>query len=172
MGKLLLAGCIAVALLAEAATAEAAPPRFKLGDTDCGIHELSGVGGIGLATDLPRVYAADVTRRRDLQYVRVRTDLYHHNGSRWVQVVKGDVYKALASDNNYVISFRNTRTGEYMLFPNERLQFVLKTSGAFAVSQQIVWDRNRRVRRRYKTGFRWVQHSPRAPNGGNYCWIT
>jgi hypothetical protein len=125
-----IVGCIAV-LLSAAGPANAAPPKLQWRWTDCGTVGF-GSGVIGFATDFPSVYAADATRRRDLQYAYLYTEFYQWSpsGSSWKFAV-GTTYKALVSDSNYAIVWRDQSNGQVMHFPYERQQFVVQTTGIY-----------------------------------------
>jgi hypothetical protein len=169
-----LAGSMAL-VLSAASAADAAPPRLQWGGTDCGIIEQTGIGGIGFATDFPRVYAANATYRRDLQYAYLYTQLYQWNATQSVwQYAAGSTYKALVSDNNYAIVWRDQRPGGGVLhFPYERQQFVIQTSGIWRVRQKLVWKRNGVVPG-YHTNWRWLRHTgpnSQADQASSFCLI-
>ena len=154
-----------IAVLAPAASAQALP-RHHLGNTECSVIEHSSYG-VGLATYLPQVYAANATRRRDLQWVDVRTDLYEVQGTSWVKIVHGDTYRGLAADNNAVLSFQNLRTGARNLL-HQRLQFILYRNGGYRVAQSIRWHRNGVVPA--NSTYRWVKHYPGMQNSA-WCLV-
>jgi hypothetical protein len=168
--------CLAV-LLASAGTADAAPPRFSWGWTDCGVIEQTGVGGVGFATDFPTVYAANATYRRDKQIAYLYTQFYELSSdrSRWL-LATGTTYRALVSDNNYAIVWQdvtNGHPGHVMHFPYERQQFVVGQSGIYRVRQKLVWKRNGSVPG-YYTQWRWLRHT--GPNSESdattsFCFI-
>jgi hypothetical protein len=167
-----IVGCIAV-LLSAAGPASAAPPKLQWGGTDCGIVGF-GSGAIGFATDFPRVYAADATRRRDLQYAYLYTEFYQWSpgGNSW-QFAVGTTYKALVSDNNYAIVWRDQSNGQVMHFPYERQQFVVQTTGIYRLRQRLVWKRNGLVPA-YHTNWRWLRHTgPNSESDENssFCYI-
>jgi hypothetical protein len=151
-------------------TADAAKrPYWEVGNTDCSVIEVTGYG-VGLATYFPRVYAVNATRRRDKQFVSVRTDAYQWNGSSWVQFARGDTFRGFASDNNYVIPFFNTRTGDRSLV-HERTQFILYTNGWYQVRQIVRWHRRGRVPG-YGPVYRLPFHSPTLIEAKNqFCFV-
>jgi hypothetical protein len=162
-----------VGATAVAPAAQALRVRYELGTTDCIVHEFSG-GAVGLATDFPRVYAINATRFRDTQYVSMQNIVYTLSSSdpataRWVVWARGDWYQGLASDNNYLIAWRNTRTGVYDRFPYEREQFIVKYSGAYRVAQRIVWHRKGNVPG-YDPGAWWLSHIPGFA-GNQFCIV-
>jgi hypothetical protein len=161
-------GCAALALGA-AGPAEAATADYRFGNVDCSVVELTGYGGIGLATYLPTVRAIDATRGRDVQTVSVRSDLYKLNlvTDRPERVAVGETYTGLAADDNYVVSFRDVRTGQRQLI-HERLQWILSTNGFYRVRQHITWFRRGRVPG--GTSSAWLYHSPGYLNG-KYCYV-
>ena len=169
-----LAGSMALVLCA-ASSANAAAPRLQWGWTDCSIAEFSGIGGIGFATDFPRVYAANATYRRDLQYAYLYTQLYQWNtGQNVWQYAAGSTYRAVASDNNYAIVWRDQSNGQVLRFPYERQQFVVQTSGIWRVRQKVVWKRNGVVPG-YHTNWRWLRHTgtnSQSDQVSSFCLIA
>jgi hypothetical protein len=164
----LAAGLCAAPALAAAAPADAAILRYSFGNVGCTMIEHNGYG-VGLPTYMPVVRAVDATRRRDVQSVSVRTDLYKLNlaTDRLELVARGDIFDGLAADNNYVVSFRNRRTGATQ-FVREQLQWVLYTNGFYRVAQYITWHRNGRVPGLSRS--RWLYHSPGYLDG-KYCFV-
>jgi hypothetical protein len=144
-------------------------PYYEIGNTDCSVIEFTGYG-VGLATYFPRVYAVNATRRRDKQVVHVRTDAQQWINGSWVTFAKGDVFEGLAADNNYVVSFRNTRTNDIMLV-NERVQFILYINGFYRVVQGIYWYKNGKVPR-YGPKYHVTFHSPAPVEAKNqFCLV-
>lgn len=160
-------GTLALAATLAFAAPAAAKPVYEFGATECSVIELSGVGGIGLNTDLPTVRAPNIRRRvRDKARVYMRTDLYQWNGSAWTRIVTGDLWTAVAADDNYAIVWTNKRDGQVMHFPYERLSFVISTAGYYRVRQRILWYRY--GKQIGSTRWTWLNHVP----GGAFCTIT
>jgi hypothetical protein len=166
--------CISALLASEgSALANHQSPRYEFGAVECSIIEQAGVGGVGLATDIPRVYAKNYRHGiRDKQKASFRSALYQYTGGRWALTAVGPLYTALVSDNNYAIAWWDAASGRYLHFPYERDQWILQQNGLWRVAQQIKWySRSSPSTVVRKTPWTWVEHSPRAPNGGNYCFI-
>jgi hypothetical protein len=96
----------------------------------------------------------------------MRTDLYQWNGSAWTRIVTGDLWTAVAADDNYAIVWTNKRDGQVMHFPYERLSFVISTAGYYRVRQRILWYRY--GKQIGSTRWTWLNHVP----GGAFCTIT
>jgi hypothetical protein len=172
-GLVAAVACLAM-LLSAAGTANAAPPRFTWGGTDCGVIEQTGLGGVGFATDFPRVYAANATRWRDKQIAYLYTEFYELSSdrSRWL-FATSTTYRAPVSDNNYAIVWQDVSNGRVMHFPYERQQFVVQRSGIYRLRQRLVWKRNGAVPG-YHTDWRWLRHTgPNSESDGStsLCFI-
>ena len=162
-----------VLVLAAAVPADAASPRYRLGWVDCQMNQIASVG-IGFATDFPRVYAANATRRRDLQWAYLHTEFYEFDRPSSMWVKRGwSTYKALASDNNYAIVWVDQSNGERLHFPIERQQFQVTRTGIYRVRQRVVFKRNGVVPGG-DSGWRWNFHT--GPNSeqdptSSFCFI-
>jgi hypothetical protein len=127
-----------------------------------------GSYGVGLPLAMPVVRAINATRYRDVQNVTVRTDLHKFNPAtkQFELAARGDEFRGLAADDNYVVSFQNLRTGADQLV-RERLLWQLTTNGFYRVAQYITWHRNGRVPSFTRKA--WLFHSPGPQN--QFCFI-
>lgn len=164
-----LPACVAMVVLGvlvASGTAQARhAPRWEVGNVECSVIEFTGYG-IGLPTYLPRVYAWNMTRRRDLQRVATRSDLYQLVGGQFVLQAQGEVHRGLAADNNYVVSWRNDRTGAQRTI-HDRLQWILYTNGFYRVQQHVWWYPTRSLRGYHV--HRRLFHTPSADS--SWCFI-
>jgi len=97
----------------------------------------------------------------------VRSDLYVPTKGGWILSARGDTYRGLAADNNYVLAWTNTRDGARSMYYDPS-QWILSTAGFYRVAQKIIWVRNGRVPA--YNAYKWAWHSP-SPDRNQYCYI-
>jgi hypothetical protein len=142
-------------------------PRYTPGNTECSVVSF-GDHGIGMATYFPAAYAINYTRRRDLQYVTTRSDLWRWDGYNWNLWGRGDDFVGLAADNQVVQAWTRPSDGDTEL-RDSRILFYFTSPGFYRVAQRITWRATRRVPG--YTTHQWLKHYPGYGGGDDFCYI-